>query len=115
MRAKKSLGQNFLVDPNLQRKIAAALEATHTDEVLEIGPGRGELTRHLVDAVGRLILIELDDRLASDLAATYRGLDHVLVAHGDFLELEHRGLVADPTQLLVEGNITYNITTPIVF
>jgi 16S rRNA (adenine1518-N6/adenine1519-N6)-dimethyltransferase len=115
MRAKKSLGQNFLVDPNLQRRIATALEATPADEVLEIGPGRGELTRHLVDAVGRLVLIELDDRLAADLAETYRGLDHVVVAHGDFLELDHRALVADPTKLLVVGNIPYNITSPIVF
>jgi len=115
MRAKKSLGQNFLVDPNLQRKIATALEATVADEVLEIGPGRGELTRHLVDSVGRLVLVELDDRLATDLVDTYRGLDHVVVAHGDFLELDRRALVNDPANLLVVGNIPYNITSPIVF
>ena len=61
MRAKKSLGQNFLVDANIQRKIVDALPCSSTDSVLEIGPGHGALTRHLVGRVGRLVLVELDD------------------------------------------------------
>ena len=67
MRAKKSLGQNFLVDANIQRKIVDALPCSSTDSVLEIGPGHGALTRHLVGRVGRLVLVELDDALVEEL------------------------------------------------
>ena len=76
-RAKKSLGQNFLVDANLQHKIVRALEAGPDDEVLEIGPGRGALTRHLVDHVGRLVLVELDDDLAAALQERFGAREDV--------------------------------------
>ncbi len=115
MRAKKSLGQNFLVDGNLQRKIVEALGAGPGDEVLEIGPGRGALTRHLAGRVGRLVLVELDDALAAELADTYAGRDDVAVVHGDVLDVDLPSLVRDPARLKVVGNIPYNITTPIVF
>ena len=68
--AKKSLGQNFLVDQNLQRKIVEALDPSPADAVLEIGPGHGALTRHFVGRVARLILVELDDRLAAKLVGS---------------------------------------------
>lgn len=115
MRAKRSLGQNFLVDPNLQRKIVDALDPSPSDSVLEIGPGRGALTRHLVDRAGRLILVELDDRLAAELAAEWRDRTHVDVRHQDFLGLDVSTVGDDWTQLLVVGNIPYNITAPIIF
>ncbi|NIP57449.1 MAG: ribosomal RNA small subunit methyltransferase A [Gemmatimonadetes bacterium] len=116
MRPKRSLGQNFLVDPNLQRKIVDALEAEPGDEVLEIGPGRGALTRHLVDEEpGRLILVELDDDLSAALDSEFGGSPDVQVIHGDILELELGQVVRDPAGLKVVGNIPYNITTPIVF
>lgn len=114
-RPKRSLGQNFLVDPNLQRKIAGSLEHREGSEVLEIGPGRGALTRHLVERVERLILVELDDRLAAELRATYADDPAVEVVHGDILEVELERVVDDPTSLEVVGNIPYNITTPILF
>jgi 16S rRNA (adenine1518-N6/adenine1519-N6)-dimethyltransferase len=113
--AKKSLGQNFLIDPNQQRRIVAALEAGRADTVLEIGPGRGALTEHLVGAVGRLILVELDDALASSLQARYADAPHVTVLHADFMKLDLRDVVDDPATLRVVGNIPYNITTPIIF
>ena len=115
MRPKKSLGQNFLVDPNLQRKIVDAVEAAPDEEVLEIGPGRGALTRHLVDRVRRLVLVELDDELAADLREEYGERDGVRVVHGDVLELDPAEVTEDPEELVVVGNIPYNITTPILF
>jgi len=115
VRAKRSLGQNFLVDGNLQRKIVSALGAGPADEVLEIGPGRGALTAHLAGAVRRLVLVELDDALASELAERYRGRDHVVVLHQDVLTLDVPRLSRAPHELKVVGNIPYNITTPIVF
>ncbi len=114
-RAKKSLGQNFLIDPNLQRKIVEALGAGPGDEVLEIGPGRGALTDHLEGSVGRLLLVELDDDLAASLEERFAGRPDVTVVHGDILDVDLQGHVGDPGALLVIGNIPYNITTPILF
>jgi 16S rRNA (adenine1518-N6/adenine1519-N6)-dimethyltransferase len=114
-RPKRSLGQNFLVDPNLQRKIVAALDAGPDDTVLEIGPGREALTRHLAGTVGRLVLVELDDDLAAALSVRYQGRDDVEVVHRDILDVSPEALVADPGSLRVVGNVPYNITTPILF
>lgn len=114
-RAKRSLGQNFLVDPNLQRKIVQAIDPGPHDEVLEIGPGQGALTRHLAGRVRRLVLVELDDRLADGLAREYAGRDDVVVVHRDFLDVPLEAVSDDPARLKVIGNIPYNITTPILF
>ena len=115
MRAKKSLGQNFLVDKNLQKKIVAALGAGPDDEVVEIGPGRGALTAHLVGQVRRLVLVELDDELVQDLNAAYALRTDVEVVHADVLTTPLERLSGDPAHARVVGNIPYNITTPIVF
>ena len=114
-RARKSLGQNFLVDPNLQRRIVAAIDPGPEDEVLEIGPGRGALTRHLAGSVGRLILCELDDILVERLRHEYVDLPSVEIVHGDILELDIERITEHPSRLKVIGNIPYNITTPIIF
>ncbi len=114
-RPKRSLGQNFLVDPNLQRKIVEAARAGPDDEVLEIGPGRGALTRHLVDHVGHLVLVELDDDLARSLKSEFGERSGVDVIHGDALQAPWRDRVRRPERLIVVGNIPYNITTPILF
>ncbi|MSR36899.1 MAG: ribosomal RNA small subunit methyltransferase A [Gemmatimonadetes bacterium] len=114
-RAKKSLGQNFLIDPNLQRKIVQALAAGPDDEVLEIGPGRGALTAHLIGRPRRLILVELDDRLAADLVERWGARPDVQVVHGDALEVDLPGLAERPHALKVLGNIPYNITSPLLF
>lgn len=114
-RAKRSLGQNFLVDANLQRKIVAAVAAPLDAEVVEIGPGQGALTRHLVGAVGRLVLVELDDALAADLKRTYEGRDDVEVLHADILKVPLAEHLLGPETARVVGNIPYNITTPILF
>ncbi|HZD05434.1 MAG TPA: 16S rRNA (adenine(1518)-N(6)/adenine(1519)-N(6))-dimethyltransferase RsmA, partial [Longimicrobiales bacterium] len=84
-------------------------------EVLEIGPGRGALTRHLEGSVGRLILVELDERLAADLQERFGDRKDVLVVHGDILEVDRSRLVRSPDRLVVVGNIPYGITTPILF
>jgi len=113
--AKRSLGQNFLVDENLQRKIVTALGAGPGDEVLEIGPGRGALTRHLAGRVGRLTAIELDDHLAAALTEEFAGRPDVRIVHADVLDVDLDTLTASPGSLKVVGNIPYNITTPIIF
>lgn len=114
-RAKRSLGQNFLTDPNIQRKIVAAVDAGPWDEVVEIGPGRGALTSHLEGSVRRLVLVELDDDLAARLEDEYRGRKDVTVIHGDVLDVTLARHLEDPSDVRVVGNIPYNITTPILF
>jgi len=114
-RAKKALGQNFLVDGNLQRKIVRSLRASSSDTVVEIGPGPGALTRHLVDTVGKLIAIELDNDLAPELQRMYEGRDDVTIIHRDVLKVDLPGTVEGWEDTLVVGNIPYNITTPILF
>ena len=114
--AKKSLSQNFLIDPNLQRKIVDALEPQPTDHVVEIGPGTGALTKHLVDRVGHLALIELDDALAAMLREEYAGLEHVEVLHADALKISvHEAAGGDASFFKLIGNIPYGITTPLIF
>jgi 16S rRNA (adenine1518-N6/adenine1519-N6)-dimethyltransferase len=114
-RAKRSLGQNFLIDPNAQLRIVEALNATAADEVMEIGPGQGALTRHLAERAGRLVLVELDDELARRLTEEFAGNPAVRVIHRDVLQVPLEEVSADPARLKVIGNIPYNITTPILF
>jgi 16S rRNA (adenine1518-N6/adenine1519-N6)-dimethyltransferase len=114
-RPKRSLGQNFLVDPNIQRRIVDALSVGPDDEVLEIGPGEGALTRHLVGRVRRLVAVELDDTLVARLEALYGERADVEIIHGDILERPLATLTGDVPSLVVVGNIPYNITAPILF
>lgn len=114
-RPRRSLGQNFLVDPNLQRKIVAAVQAGPDDVVLEIGPGRGALTRHLEGVPRHLVLVELDDALAAHWQHAFRERSDVTVVHDDILAVNLAQVVRDPAALKVVGNIPYNITTPILF
>jgi 16S rRNA (adenine1518-N6/adenine1519-N6)-dimethyltransferase len=114
-RAKRSLGQNFLVDGNLQRKIVSALGATQADHVVEIGPGPGALTGHLVEAVGHLTLIELDRELAAALEQRFGGRPDVTVLQRDVLEVDLPSEIPGWEGVKVVGNIPYNITTPILF
>lgn len=115
MRAKRSLGQNFLVDPNLQRKIVAALDLSRDDVLLEIGPGRGALTAHLAGRCRRLVLVELDDDLAADLSVRYAERPDIEVVHADFLAVDLAALFPEDESFRVVGNIPYHITAPILF
>ena len=116
-RAKRSLGQNFLIDPNLQRKIAGAVGAPtgEGESVLEIGPGHGALTRHLAGSGATVTAVELDDDLAAALTARYQDHPRVTIVHDDILSVELSSLTADWGRTRVVGNIPYNITTPIIF
>ena len=113
-RPKRSLGQNFLVDPNIQRKIVDAVDPGPDDVVVEIGPGTGALTRSLAERAGRLVAIELDDRLAAALAQEFADSPAVTVLHRSVLDVD-LATIAEPERIHVVGNIPYNITSPILF
>jgi 16S rRNA (adenine1518-N6/adenine1519-N6)-dimethyltransferase len=103
----KQLGQNFLIDPNMARWIVAQLEAAAEDVVVEVGPGTGALSEHLVGRVRRLILIEFDARLAAALEERFRGEPGVEVHHADGAKFDRRGLFKHrPVKFL--GNLPYS-------
>jgi len=115
IRPRKSLGQNFLRDDNIARKIAAAIRPDPADLLVEIGPGEGALTRHLAGKVGRFVAVELDGRVVNDLRARFGPLG-VEVLHGDVLETDLDALaIRLGGPLRIVGNIPYNITSPILF
>jgi 16S rRNA (adenine1518-N6/adenine1519-N6)-dimethyltransferase len=113
IRPRKSLGQNFLRDENVARKIVRAINPQPSDVMLEIGPGEGVLTKYLVPAVGKLIAVDVDDRVIERTRAAFPRID---VVHKDVLDVDLLALAkAHDTRLRVVGNIPYNITSPILF
>jgi 16S rRNA (adenine1518-N6/adenine1519-N6)-dimethyltransferase len=103
----KQLGQNFLIDPNMARWIVSQLEATADDAVVEVGPGTGSLSEHLVGKVRKLILIEFDARLAAALAERFRDEPTVEVHHADGAKFDRRVLFKHrPLKFL--GNLPYS-------
>jgi len=107
---KKRLGQHFLHDPGILRRIAEALEIQPEDAVLEIGPGPGGLTAELLARTTRLVAIEKDRDLIPALRARFPAL---VLAEGDALDLDWRSLVGGGP-LRIIGNIPYNITSPLL-
>ena len=110
---KKSLGQNFLHDQNIIRRIIDAFDPQPDDIVVEIGPGRGALTAHLIGKTAELHLVELDP----DLAAWHGKQDYggqVSVHNVDALRFDYAALAGDG-KIRVIGNLPYNISTPILF
>src|SRR5579859_4644253 len=90
---KKSLGQNFLHDPNALEKIVATAGIRSTDLVLEIGPGTGALTVYLAQSAARVIAIEIDSRLIPVLDGQVRDFGNVQIIHADILETNIPALV----------------------
>lgn len=115
VRAKRSLSQNFLVDPNLRGKLVEALGAGPDDTVLEVGPGHGELSERLVGEVARLVLVEKDDRLAELLNERWGARDDVCIVHADALDVDLSQLVEGCPAHRVISNVPYSITSPLLF
>ena len=112
VRAKKELGQHFLVDENILGVIGRLADLRREDIVLEIGPGLGVLTAYLGDRVGQVHAVELDRSLAPQLEERLAGRSNVAVHFGDALQLD-LGRVAPGANKLV-ANLPYNIATPLV-
>lgn len=111
--AKRSLGQNFLSDPTVVRRIIDAFHASNNDVVLEIGPGRGALTESLVDSVGRLFVLEFDDAFAAQLQHRFGDRANFMLLHGDALQVDFAA-ISPGHQLRLISNLPYNISTAIL-
>ena len=110
----KSLGQNFLQDDNIARKIVDTLRLDRSAAVVEIGPGRGALTKFLRGKAGSLIAIEIDGRAVKILKEAFG--DSIELIHADVLDVDLSKLSLDRSRRFhVVGNIPYNITSDILF
>lgn len=115
---KKSLGQNFLIDPNVLENIVSHGNLTEKVGVIEIGPGIGALTEHLARKAGKVIAYEIDGRLLPVLEDTLSPYPNVKVIHQDVLEADLKGMIqeefADYDEIVVVANLPYYVTTPII-
>lgn len=107
---KKQLGQNFLVDPNITRKIISGCQLKPTDTVLEIGSGLGALTGLIAGQVEQLIAVETDQTLFDELKNKFPG-KNIKFIKADFLKMN---LVSLPEKLKVIGNLPYYISSAII-
>lgn len=115
LQPKRSLAQNFLTDETHLARIAAAAELTPHDTVLEIGPGLGVLTKHLAAQAGRVIAVELDDRLIDVLQEQFADRPHVSIVHADILNVQPADLVPPAsTSFKVVANLPYYITSAVL-
>jgi len=109
---RKALGQHFLIDPNIVRKILAAADVRPDETVLEIGPGLGALTRSLCEAAARVIAVEIDDRLVTHLQRTLHDCPNLDLRHGDALNVRWDEL---PEPIAVVANLPYYVSSPLLF
>lgn len=107
---KKSLGQNFVIDPNTIRKVVDVAGVTDQQRVLEIGAGAGSLTLALAAAAAHVTAVELDDRLLPVLSEALAGTPNVEIVAGDALKLPLGSFGAD----VLVANLPYNVATPMV-
>jgi 16S rRNA (adenine1518-N6/adenine1519-N6)-dimethyltransferase len=112
VRAKKELGQHFLVDENILGVIGRLADLGSDDVVLEVGPGLGVLTTFLADRVRQVYAVELDASLGPQLVERVAGRPNVELRFGDALQLDLRETAPGATKLV--ANLPYNIATPLV-
>jgi 16S rRNA (adenine1518-N6/adenine1519-N6)-dimethyltransferase len=110
---KKSLGQNFLIDRNIQDKIIASVDLNQEDMVLEIGPGEGAITGLLCGNAGKVFAVEIDRNLCALLTTKFAKVENLSVINADILKFDLRSLPPG-NKFKVVGNIPYYITSPIV-
>ncbi|KQL32336.1 16S rRNA (adenine(1518)-N(6)/adenine(1519)-N(6))-dimethyltransferase RsmA [Psychrobacillus sp. FJAT-21963] len=115
---KKSLGQNFIIDPNILRNIVSHADLTKDSAAIEIGPGIGALTEHLARAAGKVVAFEIDQRLLPVLEDTLSPYDNVEIIHSDILEANVKRIFEDKLtgikDVMVVANLPYYVTTPIL-
>jgi 16S rRNA (adenine1518-N6/adenine1519-N6)-dimethyltransferase len=115
---KKSLGQNFLIDPNILRNIVSHAYLTENSGAIEIGPGIGALTEHLAREAKKVVSFEIDQRLLPVLEDTLSPYDNITIVHSDILKADVVQVIKDEMpgieDIMVVANLPYYVTTPIL-
>lgn len=116
---KKTLGQNLLLDENINRIMVDAAALSEQDDVIEVGAGMGALTRRIQPAAGRLLSVEIDRMFMPCLEDQFGACDNVVLFRGDILNHDLKKLIDEflpnPRTLKLVSNLPYYITTPILF
>ncbi|MDL2211992.1 16S rRNA (adenine(1518)-N(6)/adenine(1519)-N(6))-dimethyltransferase RsmA [Erysipelotrichaceae bacterium OttesenSCG-928-M19] len=118
LQAKKSYGQNFLIDQNTINNIITKANVHKKLNVIEIGPGLGSLTIELAKKANKVVCIEIDTKLKAALENNLQDYDNVTVIYDDFLKIDLEKLIKDnfnkDEEIIVVANLPYYITTPIL-
>jgi 16S rRNA (adenine1518-N6/adenine1519-N6)-dimethyltransferase len=114
IRAKKGLGQNFLVDEHALVSIVSAAGLTHDDLVVEVGPGLGVLTQELADSAGRVVAVELDRTMVATLREKYADSSNVEIVEADILSWAPESFIPDDIPYKVVGALPYNIASAVL-
>ena len=116
IKPRKRLGQSFLMEQNVIRKIAALANVTKNDIVVEIGAGIGVLTEDLAQNTAKLIAVEMDDKLVEVLKDKLLKYNNVQIYSGDILKFDFGAIARDGQQKIkVIGNVPYNISSQVLF
>lgn len=110
-RARKRFGQNFLHDNNIIRRIIASIAPKTNDTLIEIGPGMGAITKHLLKALDQLTVVEIDRDLIALLTEKFS--EQLTIIDADVLTVDFKQF--QPKPLRIVGNLPYNISTPLLF
>lgn len=115
---KKSLGQNFLIDPNILRNIVSHAYLTENSGAIEVGPGIGALTEHLAREAKKVVSFEIDQRLLPVLEDTLSPYDNITIVHSDILKADVVKVIEEEMpgieDIMVVANLPYYVTTPIL-
>jgi 16S rRNA (adenine1518-N6/adenine1519-N6)-dimethyltransferase len=114
LRAKRALGQNFVVDANTVRKIARLANVDNHRHVLEIGAGLGSLTLALAETGALVTAVEVDDQLLPLLRENVDPIDNITVVHADAMKLNWSTLLEGGDDWALVANLPYNVATPLV-
>jgi 16S rRNA (adenine1518-N6/adenine1519-N6)-dimethyltransferase len=112
IRHKKSLGQNFLIDESVSKRISEAPKIEKDDFVIEIGPGTGALTKYLIELTNNLVCIEIDQRAVKVLKNKFPKLEIINI---DILKQDMSEILSDKKEAKIIGNLPYYISTQIIF
>lgn len=113
-KARKRFGQNFLSDPGIIQRIVTSIAPQDSDNIVEIGPGKGAITELLLEACPRLNVVELDRDLIPILLAQFAKYNDFKIHQADALKFDFATL-AQSAPLRIVGNLPYNISTPLIF
>ena len=111
---KKFLGQHFLIDENISKKIVNAVNLKEFDKIVEIGPGKGALSKYLFDFSDKLILVEYDTESVEFIKSSFKKHNPNIIKK-DFLKYNLKDVLTQTSKNLIIGNFPYNISSQIIF
>lgn len=114
LRAKRALGQNFVVDANTVRRIARLAGVNENSHVVEIGAGLGSLTLALAETGADIVAVEVDDALLPLLTENVAGCENVRIVHADAMRIDWARLLSGHDDWTLVANLPYNVATPLV-